>query len=192
MGDAALKLPTAEDFWDTPDDCRAELIDGQIVYRVQPSSEHSEFQTNLTASMWEIIRRGSGGGSGQPGWWIRTEINVRYSERKHGFTHDIAGWRRDKHPEKPKGKWVDVAPDWVCEILSGNRLDDLVTKRWVLHSHEVAHYWVVDTDTKTISIHRWHAEGYLLVKDACLGEKLALEPFTGIEFDVSFLFGEQE
>lgn len=191
MSDAALKLPTVEEFWDLPDDYRMELVDGEIVYKAQPSCEHSEVQTYLIESLSPFNRKGGGGGS-PGGWWIRSEINVRYSERKHGFTHDIAGWRRDKHPEKPKGKWVDATPDWVCEILSGNRADDIVTKRWVLHSHEVAHYWIVDTEAKTISIFRWHAEGYLLVKDATLGEKLALEPFTGLEFDVSFLFGESE
>jgi hypothetical protein len=50
----------------------------------------------------------------------------------------------------------------------------------------------VDTDAKTISIYRWHAEGYLLVKDAKIGDKTALEPFIGVELDVSFLFGESE
>lgn len=191
MGDAAFKLPTVEDFWNLPDDTRAELVDGEIVYKTLPNSDHSEFQGYLVESLGPFNRRGGSGGA-PGGWWIRPEINVRYDERKYGFTHDLAGWRRDKHPEKPKGKWVEVAPDWVCEILSGNRSDDLVTKRWVLHSHEVGHYWIVDTDAKTISIYRWHAEGYLLVKDACLGDKLSLEPFSGIEFDVGFLFGEGE
>ena len=36
-----------------------------------------------------------------------------------GLVPDIAAWRRSRLAELPEGGWFDLAPDWVCEILSG-------------------------------------------------------------------------
>jgi Uma2 family endonuclease len=31
---------------------------------------------------------------------------------------DLAGWSRERMPTLPDGAWFDLAPDWVCEVLS--------------------------------------------------------------------------
>ncbi len=31
---------------------------------------------------------------------------------------DLAGWRRERMPELPETAWFELAPAWVCEVLS--------------------------------------------------------------------------
>lgn len=34
---------------------------------------------------------------------------------------DIAGWRRERMPQLPHDQRLQVAPDWICEVLSPQR-----------------------------------------------------------------------
>jgi Uma2 family endonuclease len=166
----AKKLATVEDLLARiATDERAELIEGEIVYKASPSSEHG----------FSAVRIGQ----------IGADIHVIYEGRANGFLHDLVGWRRDRHSEKPKGRRVTAKPDWVCEILSTNRSNDLVTKRLVLHEHRVEYFWLVDTDAQMVSVLKWSDKGYTIIADAAHGQKARLEPFADIEIDVSVLLG---
>jgi Uma2 family endonuclease len=186
MVSAARQLLTIQDWMDLPDDERCELIEGDFVYKAMPNSDHSDSQSAIDSTLKEYQWKRKG----PTGWWIRTEISVIYDGRSNGFIHDIAGWKKENYPEKPRGKWVAERPDWVCEILSENRRNDLNTKKWVLHEHRVPYYWIVDLEAEMISVLRWEKGGYLIIADAKKGEKRILEPFD-MEFDVSVLLGNE-
>ena len=56
-------------------------------------------------------------GSGGPGGWIfvdEPELHLG----PHVVVPDIAGWRRERVTEPADKAYFEVAPDWVCEILS--------------------------------------------------------------------------
>jgi Uma2 family endonuclease len=36
----------------------------------------------------------------------------------HVLVPDLAGWRRQRMPEVPDTAAFELAPDWICEILS--------------------------------------------------------------------------
>jgi Uma2 family endonuclease len=186
--ESAKKLATVDELLALPDEERAELIEGEIVRKAAPSSDHSFAQTGIAAAL-DAFRRKGGSGGPPGGWWIGTEITVIYEGRPNGFIHDLAGWRRSRHPERPKGRRVTTKPDWVCEILSGNRSRDLVTKRSVLHEHRVEFYWLVDVDAQTVSVLSWSDKGYVITKEATAGQKARLTPFDDVELDVSVLLG---
>lgn len=190
MGSAAKKIFSVEDWLNLPDEERCELIEGEIYYKAMPSFEHGEIQSRLSVSLGSLLKKG--GGNPPSGWWFSTEVAVIYEGRPNAFIHDIAGWRRDRHEEKPKGRKVTIKPDWVCEILSGNRYNDKVTKRNVLHEKRVEYYWIVDLEDKLITVYEWSEKGYITIDDATIGEKKILQPFDSIELDISFLFGQDE
>jgi Uma2 family endonuclease len=87
---------------------------------------------------------------------------------------------------------VRVVPDWVCEVLSSNRTNDLVKKKRLYHQHRVAHYWIVDPVAETLLVYRWTADGYLEVLAAARGERARAEPFEALELEVGVLFGDDE
>jgi Uma2 family endonuclease len=187
MTNTAKKLITLTTWASLPEQARCELIEGELKYKAIPSSQHSDSQSAIAALLKHRVQWKP---KGPHGWWIRTEISVVYPERQNGFIHDLAGWKKETYPQKPQGKKILERPDWVCEILSGNRKDDLDTKKWVLHEHKVPYYWIVDLKAEMISVLRWEKEGYLILADARCSEKRTLLPFD-TEFEISVLLGNE-
>ena len=105
---------------------------------------------------------------------------------------DIAGWRRERMPEMPDAPFFTLAPDWVCEVLSTNKRNDLVKKKRVYHLHQVANYWLIDPVQEILTVYRWGPDGYIEVLAAERGERVKAEPFDAITLQVGVLFGDDE
>jgi Uma2 family endonuclease len=187
-----IKLATAEDLARLPPDVRAEIINGEIVEKAAGSGEHSNAQAEVTTRIRGPFHRRMGGGGNPGGWWILTECDIEL-ERHEVYRPDIAGWRRDRAPECPRGFPVKVRPDWVCEVLSpSNASNDLVKKLRVYHRHQVGHYWVVDPANETLTVLRWTPDGYLAALTAGRADRVQPEPFEAVELFVGALFGDEE
>jgi Uma2 family endonuclease len=85
-----------------------------------------------------------------------------------------------------------VRPDWVCEILSTNKSNDVIRKKRVYHRHQVPHYWIIDPAKETLAVYRWTADGYVEILAAERGETVRAEPFDAIPLQVGVLFGDDE
>jgi Uma2 family endonuclease len=194
MNAPAVKLSpasTLEDLLAIPEEERRklELVDGVIVERGAASGEHGGAQFKLCARIDPFDRRPGGRWPG--GWWFATEVDV-YFDAANTFRPDVAGWRRERAPERPQGIPILLRPDWVCEILSTNRRNDLVKKKRAYHRHQVPHYWIVDPAEETLSVYRWAPEGYLEILTAERGERVQPEPFEAIPLPVGVLFGDED
>ena len=167
-----------------------EGIDGELVRKEAATVRHGGAQLWLGHFRSRYHRRPGGRWPG--GWWFASEVEVLFEESQV-FKPDVAGWRRERMPERPREVPVTVKPDWVCEILSKtNKRNDLIKKKRVYHRHEVPHYWIIDPFEETLSVHRWHADGYLEVLSADRTERVRAEPFTDLELQVGVLFGDDE
>lgn len=94
--------------------------------------------------------------------------------------------------QRPSGRPVRVRPDWVCEILSPSTAHrDVGDKLHAYHRAGVGHYWVVDPEHETQTVHRWHEQGYLVAQTAGRGERIRAERFEAIELQVGLLFGDE-
>lgn len=188
MSSTAERRATVEDLLAIPDEERFhELIDGELIRKASPTFEHGDAQGTISSLLFPFRR--APGGPGPGGWWIATEVEVRFGE--HVCRPDVTGWRRDRVPERPSGSPVEQAPDFTCEILSpSNRRLDLVKKKRIYHQHRVGHYWIVDPELETLTVHRWHADGYVDLLTAERGETVRAEPFETVEFAVGTLFGD--
>ena len=181
---------TVDDLFGIPDDERRhELIDAAILEKGAASAEHGAAQRKLSATVDPFDRRPDGRSPG--GWWLATEVEIVLDER-NVVRPDVVGWRRDRVPERPRGARITTRPDWICEILSTNRAHDLVRKKRVYHRHEVPHYWILDPDDATLTVHRHAKDGYIDVLSAERGDRVRAEPFEEIEIDVGVLFGDDE
>jgi Uma2 family endonuclease len=179
---------TLEDWLAQPEEARLELVDGELIQKAAPTFEHSSSQGGLIDSIrGPFNRRGGAGGPG--GWWIGPEVDIRLGG--NGFRPDVAGWRRDRHIERPSGFPVTARPDWICEVLSAsNRTHDTVVKLGHYHDAGVGHYWTLDGDERTLTVYRHSQEGYLVVLRATAGMRVRAEPFDAIELHVAVLLGD--
>jgi Uma2 family endonuclease len=168
---------------------RSEVIAGDVHEKAAPSAEHGSAQGALAGILWSRFHR-RGGGSNPGGWWILTEVEIEF-ETHEVYVPDLAGWRREKLPQRPSGRPVLIRPDWVCEILSPSTARrDQVTKQRTFHRCGVGHYWIVDPEREVLVVQRWSADGYLVVLTAGKGETVRAEPFDAVELVVGELFGD--
>lgn len=167
-----------------------EVLAGELVRKADPSAEHSDAQAGLVATIRPPFHRRTGGPEGPGGWWILTEVDIELA------THDVvrpdlAGWRRSNVSTRPTGRPVRVRPDWVCEVLSSsNAKTDLVDKLSLYARAQVPHYWIVDPQTETLTVHRLLPDGYLIALRAGREATVRAEPFEAIELRVGTLFGD--
>ncbi|PID42812.1 MAG: hypothetical protein CSA52_00770 [Gammaproteobacteria bacterium] len=180
----AKKLKTFEDLqaaWQ--EDERVELINGDIVKRPMSRFEHGSSQGMVFAELTPY-RKGKGPG----GWWFGTEISVRYSEH-HCPRHDVAGWRKARVHEKPKGV-VAVIPDWVCEITSpGHEKKDFLHNLLLLQEKQVPFYWIISPEDQSLIACKLVDGKYSVIEAIDHGEGTArIEPFLEVEFDLNELF----
>jgi Uma2 family endonuclease len=167
---------------------RHEVVGGVVHQKASPTAEHGRAQLTLSHFLFQFDRRGGG----RPGgWWLMTEVEIEL-ETHEVYLPDVTGWRRDRVPTCPTGRPVRIRPDWVCEILSpSTAARDLGHKLRSFHKAGVGHYWVIDPEHETLTVHRWHTDGYLVALAAGRGETVRAEPFEAVEIPVGFLFGEE-
>ncbi len=141
--DPAQKIPeaTIDDLLAIPEEQRRhEIVDGVLVEKEAATGKHGGAQGRLFRKLGPYDRSPGGGSPG--GWWFATEAEILFA-RNQVFRPDVAGWRRERMKVLPSEVPIIVRPDWVCEILSKNKRNDLIKKKRVYHRCEVGHYWIV-------------------------------------------------
>ena len=185
MSQPASRPPTYADLLASPDDVRAEILNGEIVALPAPRPRHSRPQRALGHFIGGPFDDDDGFG-GPGGWWIFVEVDIQLGAEV--VRPDLSGWRRARLPE-PDVRPMTVVPDWVCEIVSERyEARDRVTKKHLYAAHGVAHYWLVDPQARTL-------EAFSLVDgrwfDAGTFDETAvarIPPFEAVELPIGRLF----
>ncbi|MCF7978354.1 MAG: Uma2 family endonuclease [Chromatiaceae bacterium] len=184
----APRFFTTDDLLAWGGDEPVELIDGEIVQRPMSRFEHGQVQTGLIGQSFPLVTQAQPGG-----WWIVPEISVRYNAH-HCPSHDLAGWRKERLPERPVGI-MTILSDWVCEILSpGHERKDTVTHFLRLQRAGVPFYWIVAPEERALIAYALDAGSYRTVFTADGAAetvaKVRIPPFTELEIDLGLLFGQ--
>jgi len=166
---------------------RHELVDGVLLEKEAASGRHGGAQARLSRTLGPYDRRPGGRWPG--GWWFASEVEVQFEDTQV-FRPDVAGWRRERLAELPAEVPVTIRPDWISEILSKNKRNDLIKKKRVYHRHQVGHYWILDPVEETLAVYRWHSDGYVEILMADRTESVRAEPFDAIELRIGVLFGD--
>lgn len=168
---------------------RHEVIDGQLVEKEAASGRHGGVQVRLSRKLGPYDRRPGGRLPG--GWWFATEVEVQL-DSENIFRPDVVGWRRERMEQLPSEVPIPLRPDWVCEILSTNKRNDLIKKKRAYHRAAVPHYWIVDPEQETLAVYRFSPDGYVELLVAERSETIHAEPFEAVEIRVGVLFGDDE
>ena len=178
----AFKLKTIDDLL-MSDDERVELISGEIVQRPMARFQHGMVQGNSRAELNALTRT-----SGPGGWWIATEVSVAY-ESHECPSHDLAGWRKERLPGMPSGI-MDLAPDWVCEIVSpGHERKDTLKLPLLLQRHKVPYYWLIWPEDHTLIAHALEDGHYKVIATLKDETRARVPPFEAIELDLAYMLG---
>lgn len=192
--DAPERRPTYADIEALPAHVVGEILAGELVVSPRPALPHANAASTAGALLNVAFQLGIGGPGG---WWIvdEPELSLKLDPRFDPVVPDIAGWRRETTPTLPLAAQHDVAPDWVCEVLSpSTQRHDRVLKVPFYGRAEVKHCWLVDPIAQTLEVLRLEAGRWVLIAAHGGDETVRAEPFDAIELPLASLWdrGENE
>jgi Uma2 family endonuclease len=180
----ARKRATYEDVIAAPEHLVAELIDGELVTMPRPAALHAAAATALGEELGPPFKRGRGG----PGGWVildEPELHLRDDV----LVPDLASWRRERMPEIPDTAAFELAPDWVCEVLSPSTEALDRTQKVPIYSREaVTHVWLVNPRTQTLEVLELAGNTYSIVSVHQGNARVRAVPFDSVELDLAVLW----
>ena len=139
---------TEEDYYNLPENVRAELIDGEFYYMSAPSRIHQEILNFLNTEINIYIRSKNGICKVYPAPFA---VKLFEDDSKMIVEPDISVIC---DPNKLTNRGCTGAPDWIIEIVSpGNSGHDYIYKLNLYAKAGVREYWIVDPRTKKIFIY---------------------------------------
>jgi Uma2 family endonuclease len=163
-----------------------EFVDGRIIERAMPVSDHGHVQRKLGALLDGYD--GPEGEEGPGGWWLVVDAEVDFPRLGRRLRPDLTGWRRQALPSPPAPVETQC-PDWVCEVISERtQAQDRGKKRRVYRREGVGHYWLVDPRIHLLEVYRLEGGRYTLV-DTWEGDaRVRAEPFDSLPLELDALW----
>lgn len=175
---------TWEDLDDVPEELVGEIVGGEIVVSPRPDVPHARAASDLGAILGGPFRLGIGGPGG---WMILFEPRIRFGEEIR--VPDLAGWRVERWTGVPRRGPMPIAPDWICEVLSGSTETEDRTRKMPLYARaQVANLWLINPEPRTLEVYRRDDDGWLLLGTHADDAKVRAEPFDAIAIDLSLLW----
>lgn len=187
MGHPAEKLrpATYADLEAVPPHQVGEIIDSTLYIFSRPGPKHARVSSRLGGELMGPFDVGRGG----PGGWIildEPELHLA----SDALVSDLAGWRVERMPELPETAYIELAPDWVCEVLSPSTAGiDRIKKMPVYAREGVKHVWLIDPNERTLEVFRLtEARRWEVIGLHGEADKVRAEPFDAFELDLSLLW----
>ena len=176
----AIKF-TYQDYINTPDGERYELIDGELILAPAPRRDHQRVQLNLGAPMHFFVQ------SNELGVVYVAPRDVVFSDT-YIVQPDIMFISNERmHIDTEAEIWG--GPDLVVEILSPSTADrDRTVKRALYARHGVKEYWLVDADEHTIAVLLIGDRGFEQVAAYGEGDTLVSPTLPGFSILVDEVF----
>jgi Uma2 family endonuclease len=186
----AQRQATYTDLLKVPDIRVAEILDGELFTFPRPASPHAQASSVLRGTLDPFARR-IGGPGGPGGWWILFEPELHFGADI--LVPDLAGWRRERMPVLANVAYFELAPDWVCEVISPSTARvDRVRKVPAYAREGVSHLWLVDPLQQTLEVFRLEGRHWVLVSTHGGAETVRAEPFEALELDMDRWWLEPE
>jgi Uma2 family endonuclease len=185
MSAIAYQRPvTYDDLIALPANRVGEIVQGTLYSHPRPASKHALSSSMLTATLGTRFHQGDGGPGG---WWILDEPELHLGENV--LVPDLAGWRRERMPVFPDVAWFELAPDWLCEILSpGTARLDRTRKMPLYAAAGVQHVWLIDPEPRTLEAYENHQGRWTLIATHADQEQVRVPPFDAVTLELSGLW----
>lgn len=142
------KVYTEEDYYNLPEDVRAELIEGKLIYNQAAQSRiHQTILMELSGTIRNYLRLKGGSCRVLP-----APFAVRLREDRNTIVEPDISVICDRSKLTDRG--CTGAPDWIIEIVSpSNSSQDYVLKLNLYANAGVREYWIVDPARQSIFVY---------------------------------------
>jgi Uma2 family endonuclease len=173
-----------------PEGLTGEILDGQLHTQPGPSGPHGRASSTLEDALFGPYDRGRGGPGG---WWIFIEPEIHFIRDLEIAVPDLAGWRRERMPGIPEDHRFEMAPDWVCEILSKSSASkDREIKMPIYAKYGVAYAWFVDPLARTLEAYALNADAWRMIGRYAGDAQVTLPPFDAVKLPLADLWVPRE
>ena len=172
---------TYEDYLNTPEDKRYELLDGDLVALSSPEELHQRISILLGAKLFPFTSEHSlGRVYHAPFDVVLSDIDV--------VQPDLI-FVSNERAEIITPANIQGAPDLVVEILSpSTAARDKTFKRSLYAKHGISEYWMVDLTEKTITVLRLGEHGFEVIDTYGEGESLTSPTLQGFTLNINDIF----
>jgi Uma2 family endonuclease len=175
---------TYDDLLKLPDHMVGEIVAGELWASPRPAARHARTSSLLGSEITGPFDRGRGGPGG---WWILDEPELHLENDV--LVPDIAGWLRARMPQIPDVAFFELAPDWVCEVMSPStaRLDR-TRKLPSYAAHGIPWLWLVDPPARTLEVFELVEGRWTLIATHGGDDIVRAVPFDAIELELGALW----
>lgn len=143
---------TSADYWNLPDDERAELIGGKMYAMAPPSRIHQELIAELLTAIHQHIKDHGGDCKAYP-----APFAVNLDADDENWVEPDISVICDKNKLTDRG--CCGAPDFIIEIVSpSSRRHDYSVKNTLYSQAGVREYWIVDPAKERTTIYRYEED----------------------------------
>lgn len=143
---------TSEDYWNLPENERAELIKGQLYAMVPPNRIHQKLITKFTAAIVNYVQSHRGDCEIYP-----APFAVNLDADDINWVEPDVSVICDKNKLTDRG--CSGAPDWIIEVVSpSSRKMDYSVKNALYSEAGVREYWIVDPEKERTTIYRYYED----------------------------------
>lgn len=139
---------TEEDYYNLPENVRAELIDGQIYYMAAPSRIHQKILNAVNNTIFNYIRSKGGPCEVYPAPFA---VKLFSEDDRNVVEPDISVIC---DPDKLTDRGCTGAPDWIVEIISPTTAShDYIRKLNLYADAGVKEYWIVNPIDQSVWVY---------------------------------------
>lgn len=164
-----------KDFPEYPEGPMVELFNGELFMPPSPNTIHQQISFNLTLLIGKYLE------DKNIGKLFTAPFDIVLSE-KNVFAPDLV-YVSSENNHIITEKNISGTPDFIIEILSTNKTNDLVVKKEIYEKFGVKEYWIVDPVEEMILIHVLEDQKYRLVGKYSKSNKII--NCKTIDFDIS-------
>ena len=169
-------------FYDlTPEDIKAEFINGEIIFHSPARMQHWDVSTRLTSLLYIHVKNNKLGIVGVEKVMIRLTRN--------DYEPDICFFNNKKAEKFAPDQALFPAPDFIIEILSeSTEKNDRGIKFIDYAAHGVHEYWIIDPAKKTVEKYLLQQGEYYLEVKLSMEGRLQSTVVEGFAVDLGELF----
>ncbi|MFL5358134.1 Uma2 family endonuclease [Archangium sp.] len=160
-----------------PPNLVGEILGGELYASPQLRPRHMRAAGRLLIVLDPFDR--DPGEEGPGGWVLLFEPELHLGDEV--LVPDLAGWRRERMLELPEPVGIELAPDWVCEVLSPSTAAIDKGRKMGSYAREgVKHLWLVDPALQSLDTYRLENGRWVLLGTHVGEVTVQAEPFEAL------------
>jgi Uma2 family endonuclease len=172
-----------------PEEMVGEILDGELFTFPRPARPHARSSARLGMKLGGPFDLGE---NGPGGWVILDEPEIHLGRGPDKLVPDVVGWTRARLPDafgEDAPAHYDLAPDWVCEIVSpGTERVGRGKKMRIYRREGVGHLWMLNPLRRTLEVYRLENGRWSLIDTYEGDDKIRAEPFDAVELDLASIW----